>query len=139
MSKAKWENPSTRNSWADLLPNSLARRSTSYKTTCASAPNSTNAGRRKNNLRASMGAISNTRAEIGVVNIIPRDCVAWQTISQQLTLQLEQKYRSALEARRRRSILLSEERKDHVTVLIDEAYDSKVPSTIVEGESSEFH
>jgi hypothetical protein len=139
MSKTGWENLSTRTSWADLLPNNIARRSASYKNTCASAPTSTNAGRRKNNHRASLGAIGNIRSETRVINIIPRDCIAWQTISQQLTLQLEQKRRSELEVRRRRAILLGKERKDHVAVLIDEAYGSKVPSTTVEGESSYFH
>jgi hypothetical protein len=140
MSKIEWENHSIpRTSWADLLPNNFARRSASYRNTCGSAPTSTNAGRRKNNHRASLGAINNMRSETRVINIIPRDCIAWQTVSQQLTLQLEQKRRSGLEARRRRAILLGEERKDHISVLIDKAHDSKVRSTTVEGESPYFH
>jgi hypothetical protein len=133
MSKSQGKNRPTRTSWANILPNNIARRSTIDKQTCTSAPSSTNVGRRKNNHRASLGAM--IRSEINPVNIIPRDCVAWQTISQQLTLQLEEKYRSQLVAHRRRSILSSEERNDHITVLIDEANDSKMSSTIVEGES----
>jgi hypothetical protein len=135
MSKIEWENHSIpRTSWADLLPNNFARRSASYRNTCGSAPTSTNAGRRKNNHRASLGTIN--RSEINPVNIIPQDCIAWQIISQQLTLQLEQKYRSELTAHRRRSIRSFEEDNDHITVLIDEADNSKVSSTIVEGEPS---
>jgi hypothetical protein len=136
MSKPERKNLSARTSWANLLPNNFVGRSTSFRETCATAPPSTNAGHRNNNHRASLGAISNVRSEI---RVIPRDCVAWQIVSQQLTLQLEQKYRSELQARRRRSTLLSEERKGHATVLIDQAYGSKVPSTTVEGESSYFN
>ncbi len=120
-------------SWSDLLPDNIARRSAS-----ASAPTSTNAGRRKNNFRASLRAMGNIRSQASPVNMIRRDRTAWQIVSQQLTLQLEQKHRSELAARRRRSILLDEEHKDHVTVLIDKAHDVKVPSTNIEGKSLYF-
>jgi hypothetical protein len=136
MSKIEWENLSNSTNWSDLFPANIARRSTLYEKTSASAPTSTNAGRRKNNLRASLGAISNIRSKASPVNIIPRDCMAWQTVSQQLTLQLEQKHRSELAARRRRPILLGEQHNDHATMIIDKAHDLQVPSTNVEGKSS---
>jgi hypothetical protein len=134
MSRSQVKNRSIQTGCADLLPNNIAHRPTSDKETCTSAPSSANVGRRKNNHRASLGTIN--RSEINPVNIIPQDCIAWQIISQQLTLQLEQKYRSELTAHRRRSIRSFEEDNDHITVLIDEADNSKVSSTIVEGEPS---
>jgi hypothetical protein len=49
---------------------------------------------------------------------------------------LEQKHRSERAAHRSRPILLGEEHKDHVTVLIDKAHDLKVPSITVKSKSS---
>ncbi len=126
MSKIEWKNLSISNSWSDLSPNNIPRRSTSYEKTSASAPTSTNAGRRQKKLRASLRAISNIGSKASPVCIIPQDCIAWQAVSQQLSLQLEQKHRSELAARRSRPILLDEEHKAHVM---------KVPSTTVEGKS----
>jgi hypothetical protein len=135
MSKVEWKNRSLGTSWSDLVPNNTARRSTSYEKTSASAPTSANAGRRKNNFRASLRAIGNIGSQAKPVNFIRRDRTAWQIVSQQLTLQLEQKHRSELAARRSRPILLGEEHKDYVTVPIDKADDLKVPSATVEGKS----
>ncbi len=136
MSKSERRNLSINTGWSDLLPNKIARRSSSYEKRSASAPTSANAGRRKNNLRASLRAISNIRSKASPVNITRRDCINWQIVSQQLTLQLEQKHRSELAARRRRPILLGEQHNDQVTVLIDKTHDLKVPSTTVKGKSS---
>jgi hypothetical protein len=136
MSKIEWKNTSTSVNWSNLLPNKISRRSTLCEKTSASAPTSTNVSRRKNNLRASLRAISNIGSQSSPVNNIRRDCIAWQLVSQQLTLQLEQKHRSELAARRSRPILLGEEHKDHAIVQIDKAHDLKVPPKTVGGKSS---
>jgi hypothetical protein len=139
MSKIEWKNLSINTRWSDLSPNKIARRSNSYEKTSASAPTSTHVGRRKNNLRASLRAFSNIGSQASPVNMIRRDCIAWQLVSQQLTLQLEQKHRAELAARCNRSRLLGEEHKDHVNVLIDKAQDLKMSPTTAKGKSTYIH
>ena len=121
MFKNQKENSSNRTSCADLLPDNVVHRSKLDTKQCASAPSSTNVGRLQKKSRTSLGVINVNRSETDPVNIIPRDCIAWQTMSQQLTLQLEQKYRSQL----------APEREDHTAVIINEANISEVPSVLV--------
>ena len=138
MSKIEWKKISPETSWADLSSLNVAPRLKPHLKTSSSAPASANAGRRNNRLRASLRVTSDNGAEDGPVNIVRRDCIAWQTMSQHLTLQLEQRRRSELAARRIRPTVSTEEHKDHVTVLIDKTDNLKMPSTTVEVKPSYF-
>jgi K+-sensing histidine kinase KdpD len=135
MSKVEWKNLSPNTSRSDIASTNTNGQQTLYQKICASAPTSANVRRRKSNLRISPHASSSSRLETSSSNIIPRDCITWQIISQQLSLQLEQKYRAKMTASYGRVILSDEEHSDHVTVLTDNSHDLKVPSTAVEGKS----
>ncbi len=132
MSKVEWKNLSPSSSWLDLAPNNSDRRQTTYGKTYSSAPSSANLVRRKHHLRASLRAPSDIGSE-GDGHNIRRDRVAWQIVSQQLTLLLEQKRRLELTNQHRQSILSDKECKDHVHVPIDEIQQVKVKSTSIEG------
>ncbi|CAF3936314.1 unnamed protein product [Adineta steineri] len=82
--------------WVDLLPRNMVRRQETHLQTSRSAPSSANLSRRMNYRRASLFTSNDRETEDGSTNIIGRDCIAWQTMSQQLTLQLEQRRRSEL-------------------------------------------
>ncbi len=108
----------------DLASNNRDQRQTGCGKTYSSAPSSANLSRRKHPLRASLRVTSDVESESNGPNI-RRDRVAWQTIWQQLTLQLEQKRRFEITRHRRQ---LDEEHKNRVNVSIDEAQHGKVGS-----------
>lgn len=119
MSKVAWENLTINTSWDELPSVNVVRQQKSNMKTSSSAPTSANISRRKNHLRASLSGASDNGSDVVPINTIPRDCIAWQTMSQQLSLQLEQSRRSDLAANRNRAILLGDEHKDHVIVPIE--------------------
>lgn len=131
MSKIQWKNLPPSISSANLLPDNVTCRQTAYLKTCSSAPSSANAGRRKNKFSSLVRAMSDAGSEGNSVNLIRQNFVAWQIISQQLTLQLQQRCRSELAARRSRALSLGGQRKYQTTVSIDEIQNLKGPSTII--------
>jgi magnesium-transporting ATPase (P-type) len=109
--------PSTA-SGMDLLPD-LPNRQQSR--TPSSALPSANVARRPSNLNALRRSIGIAEVENNVTDNRRRNSVAWQQMSQHLTLQLEQHRRkSELSSCRLQSIAASNERSDHITVPIDE-------------------
>jgi magnesium-transporting ATPase (P-type) len=102
----------------DLLPDLLSRQKSRKP---PSAPPMTNTARRQSSLTAVRRSIGIAETESGSVNTMRRNSVAWQTMSQNLNLQLEQHRRkSELTSRRLQSISASNERHDHVVVPMDD-------------------
>lgn len=130
MSKIQWKNLPNSTSHSNLLANNIPNRQTPYLKTCSSAPASANIGRRKNKSHSLVRTMSDVGSERNSIKTIPRDCVVWQIISQQLTLQLEQRRRSELASQRRnRTLSLNEQQKHHTTVQINDIHDFQKPST----------
>jgi hypothetical protein len=125
MSKFDLRNIPSTSSQMDLLPGTFADRHP------LSAPATTKLNRRVTNLGTSLRSNSDVGSTTGLAHSMRRNSVAWQTMSQHLTLQLEQWRRSQLAARRHRPRPKSapEEQKDHITMLIDEQHDLKVRPT----------
>ncbi|CAF1022502.1 unnamed protein product [Adineta steineri] len=136
MSKIRWNSVGRKSSKDDILPFNTGRRQTMPLKTSLSAPASANAGRRKNSLRSSLRAINIIGSEDSPVNNMQRDCIAWQTMSQQLSLQLAERRRYELARHRNRTISSPEEHQNHVTVLMDKTDVLKVPSKTTRDKST---
>lgn len=81
----------------------------------------TNVGRRQSSLNAVRRSIGIVEPESSSVDMTRRNSVAWQTMNQNLNLQLEQQRRkSELVSRRLQSISASEKRHDHIAVPVDD-------------------
>ena len=129
MSKVNFKNIPSTASRMDLLPSNVTNRQP------LSAPATSKLNRRISNLNASLRSNSDIGSTRGLNVSTRRNSVVWQTMSQHLTLQLEQWCRSQSAAhRRRRPKSAPEEQKDHITMLIDEKHDSKIRSTSLEFE-----
>jgi magnesium-transporting ATPase (P-type) len=128
MSKFDLKNIPSTASRMDLLPGTVTHRQP------LSAPSTSRLNRRISNLNVALRSNSDIGSTTGLAHSIRRNSVAWQTMSQHLTLQLEQWRRSQSVAhrRRRRPKSAPEEEKDHITMLIDEGYDSKGRSTTIQ-------
>lgn len=117
------KNSSSRISWANLLPSNTDRRSVPYEKKSSSAPSSTTVSRRGNNFRASISVVNDVNPDSGITNPALRDCVAWQMISQQLSLQLEQRRNSEIAARRIRAFSLVDRYKGRAPSITDQPGD----------------
>ena len=116
---------SSRISVTNLLPSNSHRRLAPYGKKSSSAPSSANVSRRKNNFRASISVVNDVNPDAGATNPTLRDCVAWQIISQQLSLQLEQRRNSEIAARRIRPVSSVERYKGHAPAITDQTGDLK--------------
>ncbi|CAF1216379.1 unnamed protein product [Adineta steineri] len=136
MSKIRWNSVGRKSSKDDILPFNTGRRQTMPVKTSLSAPSSANAGRRKNSLRSSLRAINIIGSDDSPVYNMRQDCIAWQTMSQHLSLQLAERRRYELARHRNRMISSPEEHQNHVTVLMDKTDVLKVPSKTTRDKST---
>jgi magnesium-transporting ATPase (P-type) len=122
--------PSTA-SQMDLLPDLPRRQQPRIPPTAEPVPN---VGRRQSSLNAVRRSIGIVDPETSPNDAMRRNSVAWQTMSQNLNLQLEQQRRkSELNARRLQSISASDESQGHVTLPIDDEKGfERMPSITIE-------
>jgi hypothetical protein len=109
--------PST-SSRMDLLPELPVYRQRQPRASTAAPPST----RRKSSLSAVLRTINpiDMSNDPGIAK--RRNSIAWQTLSQRLTLQVEQQRRtSELSSRSQRLKSLSEQKQEHTTISIDEA------------------
>lgn len=124
------EVPSTA-SRMDLLPEIKVKRQRQQPTTTVSAPSPST--RRKSSLGAALRTINPIEINNDSASAMRRNSVAWQTMSQRLTLQLEQHRRaSELNARSSRGTSLEDQRQAYTAVSIGEIKVSEVPTTDME-------
>ena len=139
MSEFEWKESQPKSTWTEFFTRNIARRqSAPYVKTCSSAPGSVNVERRNNSLRGSLRVTKFNESEDNSSNVLQRDRIAWQTISQHLSLQIQQRRRSELAANRKRMFEFDEENRKEVVQrkknLID---DTKRSSTIIKGKPVE--
>ncbi|CAF1039319.1 unnamed protein product [Adineta ricciae] len=138
MSEFKWKENQPKPSWTEFFTRNVARRqSTPYVKTCSSAPGSVNVERRVNSLRGSLRVTKFNESEDNSSDVPQRDRIAWQTISQHLSLQIQQRRRSELAANLKRTFEFDQENRKEIVQrknLIDE---TKRSSTILEGKPVE--
>ena len=92
MPQVQWKDPSSERNDKDLPPY-RTRQKVGMTKSSSSLPTSSNPGRRDNRVRP-LRANSLVESDLTTNHIVERDCIAWQTISQHLRLQLEQRRKS---------------------------------------------
>lgn len=92
MPLVQWKDPSSETTEKNLPPSS-SRQTVGMTKSSSSLPTSSNPGRRDSRVRP-LRTNSLVESELNTNHIVERDCVAWQTISQHLRLQLEQRRKS---------------------------------------------
>ena len=121
MSSHEMKNVPSTASHMDLLPDLTRRQSPKSQPTTPLALSAPSVGRRQSSLNAVRRSIGIVNPDISPDDVMRRNSVAWQTLSQNLTLQLEQQRRkSELNTSGRHSLSASYERQDHVSVPIDD-------------------
>jgi magnesium-transporting ATPase (P-type) len=133
MSAFEMKNVSSTASQMDLLPELPSRKPRRAPAPPSAPPVVPNIGRRQSSLNAVRRSIGIVDPDISPNDTMRRNSVAWQTMSQNLNLQLEQHRRkSELNSRRLPSLSAPDERQDHVTVPIDdEKAFERTPSLMV--------
>jgi magnesium-transporting ATPase (P-type) len=120
MSAVELKNVSSMASQMDLLPDLPRRKAPKAPAPLAPVPVS-QTERRQSSLNAVRRSIGIVDPEISPNDTMRRNSVAWQTMSQNLNIQLEQhRCKSELHIRRLQSISVPDEQQDHVTVLIND-------------------
>ena len=102
-----------------------------------SAPASTNAGRRYNKAHDSLYAPSTAETNVHTTDTIQQDRIAWQTMSQYLTLRLMQTRRSSTTGRTDRAFSQAEAPSRYVQKLPSKSNHLKVPSAAISDKISE--
>jgi hypothetical protein len=125
-----------KSSLTDLLHRNDPRRQTELLKTISSIPKSSNAGRRSISHSASSNRVTVIGTEDTPDNITARDCIAWQTVSQTMSLELEQRRRSVMAIDRGGAILSDEEANNHVAVIINKTHGLNIPSGTIQGKPS---
>ncbi|UJR08037.1 hypothetical protein I4U23_012314 [Adineta vaga] len=137
MSEYEWKENSPKSSWTGFFKRGVVnRQSAPYLKTSPPVPVSTRNNRRSNSLRPSLRVVGVNDSEDNPSNVLKRDRIAWQTISQHLSLQLQQRRRSEWAKNYSQTQSSNGDTNKQVIHRNDKIDQLKDPSTIIRKKSS---